>query len=281
MELSSGVGPTGLGIGWAGHGASPVACGRRGVPRLGVPDRADDRGHGLLELVAVRRDDPGVRCDPERRDLTRGVQVIAPAQRLEDRRGRRALGVEAAFLGAAPGSLGHRRVQVDLEVGVGQHDRADVATGHHDPATGGEVALALQQRRPHLRDRGDGGDGRIDRRRAHIGRVIDPVHQHAGQTPVRVARELDFVHQPDEALGIVHRDAAGLGQPRDGAVQEAGIAEAVADLPGSRRPDAALARRAGPVEGHDQASHGSQDTGHSPADRARTASSAATSSSGG
>ena len=41
-------------------------------------------------------------------------------------------------LGAPARPLLDRGVEEDLEVGVGQDDRADVATGHHDAALGGE-----------------------------------------------------------------------------------------------------------------------------------------------
>jgi len=72
-------------------------CGRRPgreVPGLGVADRPDDRRDRVLEGVAVRRDDPGIGRDPERRDQPVGVEVVAPAQGIEDRElGRAALGV--------------------------------------------------------------------------------------------------------------------------------------------------------------------------------------------
>ena len=80
------------------------------------------------------------------------------------------VGVEAAFLRAPPGTLLGRRVEEDLEVGVGQHDRADVAAGHDDPAGGREVALALEERRPQLRDGRDGGHRGIDHGSADVRR---------------------------------------------------------------------------------------------------------------
>ena len=45
-----------------------------------------------------------------------------------------AVRVEPALLGPAAGPLLDRRLEEDLEVGVGQHDRPDVAAGHDDPA---------------------------------------------------------------------------------------------------------------------------------------------------
>ena len=46
---------------------------------------------------------------------------------------------------------------------------------------------------------------------------------------MRVRRELDLGDEADEALRVVDRHAAGLGQPGHGAVQQARVAEAVAD----------------------------------------------------
>ena len=68
--------------------------------------------------------------------------------------------------GSRPRSSARRRarsvdrgVEIQLEVGVGQHDRPDVAAGHDDAAVLGQVALALEQRGAdlgHGRDRRDG-----------------------------------------------------------------------------------------------------------------------------
>ena len=211
----------------------------------------------------------------------RRIEPIAAAQRVEDGRRGRTVRIQAALLGASAGTLADRGVQVQLQVGVGQDDRADVATGHHDPAAPGQVALALEQGRPDLGHGRDRGHRRVDGRIADVGRVIDAIDEHAGEAPVAVRGELDVVDERDEALRVVHRHATGLGQPGHGAIQQARVAEPVADLAGGRRADAALARRARAVERHDQSSHRSQDSRHSPADRARTASSRATNSSGG
>ena len=59
--------------------------------RLGVADRPDDGRDGLLERVAVGRDDPGVVGDAQRGDGAGRVEVVAPAQGLQDRLGLRAV----------------------------------------------------------------------------------------------------------------------------------------------------------------------------------------------
>ena len=99
------------------------------------------------------------------------------------------------------------------------------------PPLGGQVALALRggppaprrpptpprpRRRPPGRAR-----RRCDRRRRRATR---------DRRPVASGRELDLGDEGDEALRVVDRHAAGLGQPGHGAVQQPGVAEPVADL---------------------------------------------------
>ena len=141
---------------------------------------------GLLERVAVGRDDPRRR---PRSGAARPARVasrsIAPPQRLEDRRGLRAVRVQAALLGAAPGPLVDRRVEVDLEVGVGQHDRADVAAGHHDPAVrargraGAASSAARTSGTAETAETAASTAGAAD-----VGGVVDAVDEHAGEAPV-------------------------------------------------------------------------------------------------
>ena len=55
-----------------------------GAACLGVADGVDDGVDRVLEAVAVGRDDPGVRRGPERRDGAGRVELVAPAERVED-----------------------------------------------------------------------------------------------------------------------------------------------------------------------------------------------------
>ena len=128
---------------------------RRVESRLGIADGPDHGRDGLLERVAVRRDDPRVRGDPQRGHRSRAIEPVAPAQRLEDRQALGRAGRGRAPR-PAPGPLLDRRVEVELQVGVGQDDRADVAAGHDDAAVVGQLALPAEQRRADL---GDGRDG--------------------------------------------------------------------------------------------------------------------------
>ena len=142
----------------------------------------------------------------------------------------------------------------ELEVGVGQDDRADVAAGHDDAARRREVALALQEGGPHAPDRRDRRDRGVDGRTADIVGVVDAVDQDAATSrPVGVRGELDLVDERTQTLGVVEAGTPrASGQPGDRAVQQPRVAEAVAELERRGRADAALARRAGPIEGDDQ-----------------------------
>ncbi len=190
-------------------------------------------------------------------------------------------GIESALLGPPPGALLDRGVEIDLQVRIGQHDGADVPAGHHDAAIGGEIALALEERCTDLGHSRHGGHRRVDRRRTHVRGVVDAVDEHASEASVGVGGQLDLVDERDETLRIVDRDPARLGQPGDRPIQQPRVAEPVPDGSRRGRADAALARGAGPVEGHRESSHRTQDSGGSTAARASVASSMATNASGG
>ena len=163
-----------------------------------------------------------------------------------------AVRVEAALLGPPAGPLLDRRLEEDLEVRIGQHDGPDVAAGHHDPAARGELALTLEQGEAQLRDRGDRRDRRIDRRLVDVVGVVDAVDQDAGEPALGVGRQLDLVGEAAHRVRVRGGHAPGEGQPGHRAVEQARIAEPVADLERRGGADAALARRSGAVEGDDE-----------------------------
>ncbi len=163
-----------------------------------------------------------------------------------------AVRVEAALLGPPAGPLLDRRLEEDLEVGIGQHDGPDVAAGHHDPAARGELALALEQGEAQLGDRGDRRDGRIDGRLVDVVGVIDAVDEDAGQPALGVGRQFDLVGEAAHRVRVRGGHAPGEGQPGHGAVEQARVAEAVADLERRGGADAALAGRSGTVDGDDE-----------------------------
>ena len=102
--------------------------------RLGIADGTDHGIDRVLEPVPVGRDDPGVTGDAQWGHGAGRVELIAPPEGLQDGHRLRAVGFECPLLRPAPGTFLDGRVQVDLEIRVREHDRADVSAGHDDPA---------------------------------------------------------------------------------------------------------------------------------------------------
>ena len=123
-------------------------------------------------------------------------------------------GAMAPLRRAPAGPLLHRRVEVELQVGVGQHDRADVAAGHDDPAGRCDPPLPLEEGRPHLGQSGDLGDALVDGRRVHLRRDVDAVDEDAVQPALRVGRELDAGPRPPRGVA-----PSSSGKPRWSASQ--------------------------------------------------------------
>ena len=114
------------------------------------------------KVLAVRADDDGVVRDAQRRHRAAAVEVVAPPQVVEDGRRRRRSRRQVPLGGPPAGALLDADLEVELELGVRQHDRADVPSGHDDAAAGGHVALRRQERRPHARLARDGADAPVD-----------------------------------------------------------------------------------------------------------------------
>ena len=164
----------------------------------GLPDRGHDRRHGLLEGIAVGHDVDRVGGRTKRRHGPIPVEVVTPAQLGEDG-GRLGPGrVEAALLRSPSGAFLGRRVEEDLEAGVGQDDRADVPAGHHDPAAAGDRPLALEERRAQLADPGYLADRPIDLGAMDLLGDVDAIDQDAGQAALVIGGQLDLADEGDE-----------------------------------------------------------------------------------
>ena len=162
-------------------------------------------------------------------------------------------GSRPALLGPATGPLHDRCLEEDLEVRIGQDDRADVAARHDDPAAVDQPALPLEQRGPQLRDGGDGGHGGIDRRAPDIRGVVDVIDKDARQGARTIRRELDLVDEAAHRVRVRGGHVPGEGQPRHRPIQQPRVAEPVAELQRGRLADTAFARRTRAVEGDDEA----------------------------
>ena len=154
----------------------------------------------------------------------------------------------------APGPLLDRRVEEDLQVGVRQDDRPDVAPGHDDPARlGGQGPLEREQRGAQLRDARHGRHRLVDARRVDVGGHVRAVDGHVGQPAVRVRHERDLRNERDERGRIAGGgDAALEREPRRRPIEQPRVAESVAQLERRRGADARLPRRARPVDGDDE-----------------------------
>ena len=97
----------------------------------------------LLPGVAVRREMQRVIGGAERGDGPAGVGGVAASQIGQDHLRLVARRVQAALLGPPSRPLLRGGVEIQLEVRIRQHDGADVAPGHHDPAGVGEGPLPL------------------------------------------------------------------------------------------------------------------------------------------
>ena len=113
----------------------------------------------------------------------------------------------------------------------------------------GDPTLAHQERGPQLRHARDRRDRRVDLGRAdRVGDVL-AADLHLAEAARRVGNQPDLVDERDEPGRVRLADPAPERQPRDGPIEEARIAEAVAEPGGRGRPDAALAGRARSVQG--------------------------------
>src|SRR5207237_10181260 len=88
-------------------------------------------------------------------DLSLAVHPVASEDLLQQLLSGTNLATRAQLLLAPLRSFGRRRGEEDLAVGLGQHDRADVASDHDNAAAAREIALLLEHRithRGHARD---------------------------------------------------------------------------------------------------------------------------------
>ena len=161
-------------------------------------------------------------------------------------------GIQVTFFGPASGSLLDRGIQEELEVRVGQHDRADVATGHDDPAGRREVALPGEQCQAELRDRRDRRDSGVHLRSAHVIGVVRAVDDDPCQPAVRVRRQFDLVHEAAHRVRVRRGQLASEREPGHGPIQQARVAEPVATGERGGRAHAALAGRARAIERDDE-----------------------------
>ena len=223
--------------GWAGT-----------IAVLDVADRALDDVDRSLEGVAVGLDDHGVVGGAQGRDRPVAIEVVADPELLADGLGLVAGRIQAALVDPPHRALLDRGVEEQLEIGIGQHDRPDVAPRDDDPAALRERALAREQGRPHVADLRHVRHRGVNVRAARLVGRVRAVQEDAGQPAGAVVGERDATDQVDEAGRVVGRDAFAQRGRGQRPVQEAGVDEAQAETARRCRADAALAARGGAVE---------------------------------
>ena len=197
---------------------------------------------GLYEMSRLR----------ERGDAARGVGLVSGRQVLRHMRDvARAAARMRRVRGAAARPFLLRRIEVDLEFGLREDDRADVAAFHHHAALGAERALA---RHEHVAHR---GIARHERGRfVHVG-CTD------GRGDVVAVDRDDAVAQVEPGArgdrGHLTRGVEGhtgvQRAPRHGAIHRAGIDVAISQRPGDGAGHGALARTGRSVNGDHQTLH--------------------------
>ena len=215
---------------------------------LDVPDRALDDVDRSLEGVAVGLDDHGVVGGAQGRDRPVAIEVVADPELLADGLGLVAGRIQAALVDPPHRALLDGGIEEQLEIGIGQHHRPDVAARDHDPAALGERPLAREQGRAHVADLRHVRHRGVNVGAARLVGRVRAVQEDAGQAAGAVVGERDATDQVNEAGRVVGRDAFAKRGRGQRPVQEAGVDEAQPETARGCRADAALAARGGPVE---------------------------------
>lgn len=166
----------------------------------------------------------GVQDDRARGRVVRpgglGVGGVAPGDV-----GRGGGDVGAVLAGTAAGAFDRVGGQVDLEVGIGRDDLADVAAFDDDPLLGGldDVALRGDQELPDLRNGGDGGHVGGDLVAADVG--VDVAGVEPGVAVGRSGAELHLggLHDLDHGLLVTEVDPGAQHGQGGGAVHGTGV----------------------------------------------------------
>ena len=203
----------------------------------GLHHSADGEIRGIELCSAIR--------DHERGGLAGAVRGIA----LRD-------GVDFPITGAALVADGGIRIDVDFERSGGKNYGSDIASFHDD--MGALEIIALQGDEPiaHLRDRGDGGDVRIDLRLAEERGGVCAVDTYGGDAAFVAALDVHFIEQTDDGRGVGRVDFLTQDFPCHGAVHRAGVHHDEAKSLGERARERAFSGSRRAVDGDGVVGHG-------------------------
>ncbi len=155
---------------------------------------------------------------------------------------------------AAAGTLAQVGGQKDLDLCVGEHDGADVATLGHDIAILGGAALMDEHGGAHARVGRDLGHVGVDLRGANGSRGILAINGQACVFASAVGKaDFDLLGEGIDGGLVVQIDAAVERGEGDGAIHGARVELVKAQLAGDLLGDGGLAGTGGAVDGDDHA----------------------------
>ena len=163
-------------------------------------DEGLDGADRLRERVPVGDHVAGILGRTKRRHRPPAIELVASPQRVEDPLRIRTVGRQAPLPDPPAGPLLDRGVEEDLEVGIGQDDGADVATGDDDPAAFGEGPLDRQECGPDVGHAGHFRDMAVDERGMDVVGHVDVVDDDPVESSRGIGREPDLRDEPDEGL---------------------------------------------------------------------------------
>ena len=155
--------------------------------------------------------------------------------------------VASGFGDTTFGANPRRGREVQLQLGVGEHHRTDVAALEHSPAAlFGPLPLPPHQFGAHRAVGGDRADRGGDLVAADLGGRVDPVDQHA----VLADLEVESLRRARRPVEIGRVDATAHRGERDGAVHRAGVEILEAEASRERPRDSALAGSGRTIDGN-------------------------------
>ena len=160
-------------------------------------------------------------------------------------------------MGAPASPLLGRCIQINLDVGLGKHDRTDVAPLHHNPSALAHLALTPDKHGPNLCQSGHGGGSPVDLGRPDGLRDVDTID--GDRTPI----DLDagaFGQSGDGGL-VIERQVVPQRAPSNSSVHRSAVDVAIAKLFGDGAGDGTFARSRRAVDRNDQLSHGGRIVG--------------------
>ena len=207
-------------------------------------EHADDRVDDVVDRDAGGVDDDGAAVGAQRAVEAAHVPTVAFGDRGGD-----VLDVAADLAHSAGGALLRRCGDEQLEGGIGEHDRADIAAFDDAAAVVvGPCSLAGTQLGTHARVGCDGTDDGGHLAPADLGRDVLAIDEHTFVGHAQVDRAGELGH----SLLVGDGDSAAQGRTAHRPVHRPGVEVLQAEAGGERSANRALAGPGGAVDGDQQ-----------------------------